>query len=71
MLIRTYGILSDVATKNDLKICSPVANHHLETRKLPLTKPKTAQKHFTEAARYCLLAAEAHPKDDEKHISKR
>ena len=70
MLIRTYGVLSNVATKNDSRICSLIANHNLETGKLPSTKPKTAHKLFTEAARYYLLAAEAYPKDDEKHISK-
>jgi hypothetical protein len=42
--------------------------YHLETGKLPTTEAKKAQKHFTESAKYYLLAAESFAKDDEKHI---
>ena len=41
----------------------------METGKASPTKAQNARKHFTDAAKYYLLAAEAYPKDDERHIS--
>lgn len=42
--------------------------HNLETGQSPSMKAKKARKHFMEAAKYYLQAAEAYPKDDERHV---
>jgi len=38
--------------------------HHLQSGEIPSVKTNKAQKHFNEAAKYYIQAAEAFPKDD-------